>query len=161
VVSAVLGGGGGILEGEAPELIREWRTRLERAARDGTPVYEAMRMPDWPAFPPEIVAMVNQNDAAALAASMRGDDGLRVTVSELRGLKLPVAMVVGADDSLALSDVDLMRSAVSGLRVHLLPGLDHLTAVNHPLFLQALMESLRDGTSRSPGTELQQQQQQR
>jgi hypothetical protein len=110
-----------------------WRAALERVARDGTPVYDAMRRPDWPDMPPEIVAMVNQNDPAARAASMRGDSGLMVTESELRGMSVPVVMVPGADDAMAQSDVNVMRTLVPEMRVRILPGLDHLTAVNHPL----------------------------
>jgi pimeloyl-ACP methyl ester carboxylesterase len=153
VVSAVLGGGGWIRRGMTrPAELRGWLAGFERAARDGTPVFEVMRQPDWPEFPPQIVALVNQNDPAALAALVRSDSGLVVAESDLRASRVPVLAVVGAHDASALSIVDTMRTVMSNLRVQILPDVNHLTAINHPAFLQSILEFLRtrSGTDAAP-----------
>jgi len=151
VASVVLGGGGWVRRDmPRPAEVQGWLEALERAARDGTPVYDAMRQPGWPEFPAPVVAMVNQNDPVALAASIRGDTGLAVSESELRRVTVPVLAVVGANDALGLPVAEAASRVVPGMRVQILPGLDHLTAINHPLFLQSVLEFL--GARASPGT---------
>jgi pimeloyl-ACP methyl ester carboxylesterase len=96
--------------------------------------------------------LVNQNDPAALAALVRSDSGLVVAESDLRASRVPVLAVVGAHDASALSIVDTMRTVMSNLRVQILPDVNHLTAINHPAFLQSILEFLRtrSGTDAAP-----------
>ena len=151
VSSAVIGGIGWSPPGEPrPPVIAEWMTRLERAARDSTSVFDALRQPDWPEFPPAVVAMVNRNDPLVLASVIRADDELRVPESALRSNRIPTMSVVGSGDDLARPRLEPMTRVMANLQTVVLEGADHMTATRHPLFLPTILAFLQSQPRSEP-----------
>lgn len=143
VLSAVLAGGGWRPAGSAPpEFVVTWLRGLDRAAEAGTDVAEVFRRPDWPPLPPEVIAGLNRNDPAALAAVLRGHASLTVSEPELRANKVPVLAVVGETDQEARGDVERMAGVLANSRVTIIPETNHVTALTHPMLLEAITRFL-------------------
>jgi len=139
VLSAVLGGGGWRPAASAPpEFVVTWLQGLDRAAQAGTDVAEVFRRPGWPPLPPEVIAGLNRNDPAALAAVLRGDASLTVSEPELRANEVPVLAVVGETDQEARGDVERMGGVLANSRVAIIPEANHVTALTHPMLLEAI-----------------------
>lgn len=143
VASAVLGGGGWRPAEAGPrEFLVTWLQGLDRATREGTGVAEILHRPEWPPFTPQIAAALNRNDPGALAAVLRGNIGLAVTERELRANRVPVLAVVRETDQEARGDVERMVGVLANLEVAIVPEADHLTALAHPMLLQAITRFL-------------------
>jgi pimeloyl-ACP methyl ester carboxylesterase len=143
VISAVLGGGGWQPPDAAPPaFLLEWLQGLDRAASGAITVAEVIRRPEWPALTPGIVALLNQNDPRALAAVLRGLAGLAVAEPALRASAVPVLAVVGETDRDARAGVERLAGVMPTVEVSIVPGADHVSAIGHPLLLQAIAQFL-------------------
>jgi pimeloyl-ACP methyl ester carboxylesterase len=108
----------------------------ERPAEIADPVARAFRE----------FAEQGQNDLAALAACMRRERR-PVDPAALRGLAIPVLVVVGERDVL-VGSAEKLAKAIPGAALEVVPG-DHLTAVAAPRFKEVVLAFLaraRTGT---------------
>jgi pimeloyl-ACP methyl ester carboxylesterase len=84
-------------------------------------------------------SVIEGDDARALAALSRG---LRVLSEEdIRGIKIPLAVIIGADDRF-IADAQRLSRAVPDTEMVLIPATDHETAIWHPKFAEALLAFL-------------------
>jgi pimeloyl-ACP methyl ester carboxylesterase len=120
--SVVLGGAGW----NPPEALDEFRKQAE-------------------AFEQGTVPTRNQEEAKALAALLRGLRGL--SEQEVRGIKVPVAALIGSNDRF-MPNVQRLARVLPKLQVVTIQGVDHATAMSHPEFSQALRAFLRQQPSR-------------
>jgi pimeloyl-ACP methyl ester carboxylesterase len=80
------------------------------------------------------------DDPAALAALSRG---LRVLSAEdVRAIKIPLAVIIGADD-MFIADAQRLSRAVPKTEVVIIPATNHETAIWSPKFAEALLAFLR------------------
>lgn len=86
------------------------------------------------------LATRNGNDRLALAALMRGTHRL-YQASELQRVEHPVLVVCGADDAITGPPAPLADAFANGRSITL-PGCDHGTALDHPVFKSTVMEFL-------------------
>jgi pimeloyl-ACP methyl ester carboxylesterase len=139
VRSAVLGGAGwGRPGGPPPPNVAGWIATLDRAAREHTSVAEALRPPGMPQLAPPVVALLDRNDAGALAAVLRSAAALAVAEAELRALRVPVHAVVGETDEGARGAVERLRRVRPEVTVTLIPGADHRQAMSDPALASAI-----------------------
>ncbi|MGH7538346.1 MAG: alpha/beta fold hydrolase [Gemmatimonadales bacterium] len=142
--SAVLGGAGWQQPGSPPPpFIGDWLTNLDRAACEHTSVATALQRPDVKALPPPIVAALDRNDPAALAAVLRGAGAFAVPEADIRAIEVPVHAVFGERDEGARAQVDALARVVPPLTVTILPNADHAVAMAHPLLAAAIREFAR------------------
>jgi pimeloyl-ACP methyl ester carboxylesterase len=79
------------------------------------------------------------NDAMAWAALSRG---LRIlSADKVHRIKIPMALVIGADDAF-LPDAQRLARAVPTTKVVMIPGASHDTAISHPKFAEAVLAFL-------------------
>ena len=77
------------------------------------------------------------NDPKALAAAMRGMRNLNVTRQQLESNRVPALSVIGSLDPLK-DGVDEMAQVMANLKVEVIDGADHMTAVNSPVLVEAI-----------------------
>ncbi len=82
------------------------------------------------------------NDPKALAAAIRGMRNLNVTRGELEANKVPALSVIGSLDPLK-DGVDEMEGVMANLKVVVIDGTDHMSAVNSPKLLGSIQEHLK------------------
>ncbi len=82
------------------------------------------------------------NDPKALAAAIRGMRNLNVTRGELEANKVPSLSVIGSLDPLK-DGVDELQGVMANLKVVVIDGTDHMTAVNSPKLLGTIQEHLK------------------
>ncbi len=82
------------------------------------------------------------NDGRALAAMLRGLEGLTVERERLREIPVPVLCIVGSLDPMKRG-ADAMRGLVPDLRVFVIEGADHLQALRRPELRARLLAFLR------------------
>jgi pimeloyl-ACP methyl ester carboxylesterase len=81
----------------------------------------------------------DRDDAMAWAAFSRG---LRVlSADEVHRIKIPMAIVIGADDAF-MADAQRLARAVPTTKVVVIPGTNHDTAISHPQFAEAVLAFL-------------------
>lgn len=143
VISAVLGGFGWrspVLG--PPEGVVQLRAQLERAARGEITLADILTASESIDLPPPMRAALNSNDVIALKAVQTGDAALRtIPEATLRSNKVPILAVVGELDW-ARPDAENMVDGVSNLKIEIIPGATHVTAVTHPRFLEAIVRFL-------------------
>lgn len=141
VHSAVLGGSGGLREGEDPTLFHQVAESLEQGRGIGllieaiTPAGRAKPTEQQIAAVNALIAMIN--DTKALAAVVRGFEELAVADDELSSTRIPMLAVIGADDPLK-KDVDGLKNRMAHLEVLVIENADHMTAFASPAFRKAL-----------------------
>jgi pimeloyl-ACP methyl ester carboxylesterase len=97
---------------------------------------------------PEVLArvraMVEQADPDGVAWAQRAMAARPDSLDVLRGVDVPALVVVGAEDALSpVPDAAAMAQALPAARLVVLPGVGHLSAVEHPeAFAAALREFL-------------------
>jgi pimeloyl-ACP methyl ester carboxylesterase len=141
-LSATLGGAG-------------WRSPAESGGTDGlaeslesgngiAPLMIALTPAGQPPPSPEQIKRVNQmlmatNDPLALAAVIRGMDGLAVSEEAAKKIAVPMLAVVGEVDPLR-AGVDLLDGMLPAeeVEVVVLPGKDHMTAIADPALAQSV-----------------------
>jgi pimeloyl-ACP methyl ester carboxylesterase len=85
------------------------------------------------------------NDRRCMAAALRGMRQLQVTADELRGLKMPCQTVVGSKDAM-IRAAEGMVAACPQMKMTVLPGKTHITAVGSKTYREAI-EQFLDATS--------------
>jgi pimeloyl-ACP methyl ester carboxylesterase len=135
--SAVLAGAGdGVLEG--------WRTTDPEKIAAGLLAKDPATIEDPAARAFRVFADRRRNDRAALAACMRRPRA-PVDAAALGAVAIPVLVVVGAQDTLALP-ADRLGAAFPRGRLEIVPG-DHLGAVAQPRFKELVLEFLAEAKS--------------
>ncbi len=86
------------------------------------------------------------NDRLALAAVLRSMSALAVTEDALKNISVPVLSIVGEYDPLKLG-VERMEGKVKDQKIVIIPGADHIRAVNDPLFIESLGAFLAEHSS--------------
>jgi pimeloyl-ACP methyl ester carboxylesterase len=82
------------------------------------------------------------NDPKALAAAMRGMRNLNVTRTELENNKVPALSIIGGIDPLK-DGVDELALVMSNLKVEVIEGADHMTAINNPKLIRSIQDHLQ------------------
>lgn len=143
VISAVLGGfGWRAPELGPPEGVVQLRAQLERAARGETTLADILAASESIDLPPPMRSALNSNDLIALKAVQASDRALHsVTEAALRANATPVLAIVGELDW-AKPDAEQMVGVLAGSQIEFIPGATHVSAVTHPLFLEALVRFL-------------------
>lgn len=138
VRSAVLGGGGWQPPGTPPPpFLGAWLEGLDRVARDGGSVTDALWRPDMAAIPPPLRAALDRNDAAALAAALRSVAALGLSEEQVRAIRAPLHAVVGEHDPVAAA-VAALRDVLPAVTVTVIPGADHGAAMADPRLATAI-----------------------
>ncbi len=142
VTSAVIGAAGWNPEPESRfALLDEIGDSLE-SGNGITPLMKALT-PEGQAAPTEArmnatnQMLMSMNDPMALAAAIRGMRDMVVAREQLEENKVPVTAIVGAIDPLR-EGVDKMATVMSNLKLVLIEGADHMSAVRD----HRLMESI-------------------
>jgi len=141
--SAVVGGSGWSPPGGGlQEDVRPWLPALERIAKEGGSITDALWQPGWPEPTPEMRAGLDANDASALVAVLRGMATLDVAAESLQENDVPMLAVVGADDLLRPA-ADALVEVKPNVELVVLPGRNHVTALFDPELEQAVLRFLR------------------
>lgn len=143
VVSAVLGGFGWRTPGLGPpDGVIQIRAQLERAALGEATLADIIAESEAIDLPPPVRASLNRNDLAALKAVHAGDEALlSIPETALRANGIPILAIVGELDW-ARPDAENMVEIASNAQIEVIPAATHLTALNHPLFLDAIVRFL-------------------
>ena len=81
------------------------------------------------------------DDAKALAALLRS---LRVlSEREIRGIGVPMAAVIGANDRF-MSNVQRLSHMLNSVQIKIIPNANHATTPSHPIFAQTLLALLKE-----------------
>jgi pimeloyl-ACP methyl ester carboxylesterase len=83
------------------------------------------------------------NDGLALAGVLRGAKQLALTEEDVRGIPVPMLVIIGTDDPLKVG-CDNLKGRVQHLTTVEIPGADHIQAPRRPEFLPALQQFLRE-----------------
>ena len=142
LLSAVIAGAGWNEPG-AETGLETLADSLEQGKGVG-PLIEALTPAGQPPPTEEQIAMVNQmilanNDPLALAAVIRGMDGLDATREDIAAIEVPMIAIVGEIDPLREA-AERLHELLPAVEVTVLEGKDHMTAIADPL----LLESMRD-----------------
>jgi pimeloyl-ACP methyl ester carboxylesterase len=145
LLSATLGGGGGILAGDAPGYYEDVADSLEQGKGFG-PLLVNLTPPGKPKPTGLQLWQMNRyltagNDTLALAAALRGMNHLCVADDQLRANRVPTLALIGASDPLR-KGVDALVGRLANLEVVVIDGADHMTAFIKPQFVDELMKFL-------------------
>jgi pimeloyl-ACP methyl ester carboxylesterase len=150
LLSATLGGHGGIKEGENVSYLESLAKAFEEG-KGAEAMFSFLAPKQKPT--PEQVAMVTlllgANDSKALAAVLRGLNEFQVPLAKLKDNRVPTLALIGENDSLKKS-VDELEGKMANLEVVVLKGADHMTAMARPEFLDSLQEFLRKHALEKP-----------
>jgi pimeloyl-ACP methyl ester carboxylesterase len=151
LVSATLGGHGGLKEGEDLSYLPSLAKAFEEG-KGAQAMFEFLAPDTNPT--PQQVAMVSlllgANDTKALAAVLRSLKEFRVPQAKIKANKVPTLAVIGEKDSLKKSVVEL-EGQMPHLEVVVINGADHMTAMARPEFAKSLQEFLRKHPSQEMG----------
>jgi pimeloyl-ACP methyl ester carboxylesterase len=145
VLSATLGGSGGLRENSSPLIFSALAESLEQGKGIG-PLVEALTPAGKPKPTEEEIKKINQNlmsgnDPKALAAVLRGMTRLAVSDEKLKANQVPTLALIGAIDPLK-KGVDDLKGRLSNLRIVVINDADHMTAFTRPEFVMELKEFL-------------------
>jgi pimeloyl-ACP methyl ester carboxylesterase len=163
LLSATLGGSGGLREGAAPRRYEILAESLEQGKGFG-PLIAALT-PAGKAKPTEQqIQQINRfleanNDTKALAAAVRGFKHLAVADDQLKANRVPALAVIGEIDPLK-TGVDELKDRMANLQVLVIDGADHITAFSRPEFVKEVLaflakhrqrEKAKAGAAADPG----------
>jgi pimeloyl-ACP methyl ester carboxylesterase len=145
LLSATLGGSGGIRSGAIPPRYDVLAESLEQGKGFG-PLIEYLTPAGRPKPTEEQINLINErleaaNDTKALAAVIRGLKDLAVSDEQLKANKVPTLALIGEIDPLK-KGVDDLDGRMANLRVVVIEGADHITAFARPEFLKELKDFL-------------------
>jgi pimeloyl-ACP methyl ester carboxylesterase len=83
------------------------------------------------------------NDPKVLAAVARSMDAFTVTKEQLRSNRVPVLALIGEKDPLK-AGVDKLDGALANLKIVVIPGANHMSAMSDPAFLSSLKSFLAE-----------------
>ena len=152
LLTATLGGSGGIREGAIPPRYDVLAESLEQGKGFG-PLIEFLTPAGRPKLTDEQIKLVNDrlsaaNDTKALAAVIRGLKDLAVSDDQLKANKVPTLALIGEIDPLK-TGVDALKGRLANLDIVVIDGADHITAFYRPEFRERLKEFL-DSHRRQP-----------
>ena len=141
ILSATLGGSGGLREGRDLTFFNQLAESLEQGRGMGT-LIEALTPPGRPKPTAEQLEAINtmltlMNDTKALAAVARGFKELAVAEEKLKANRVPTLALIGGDDPLK-AGVDALDGVMANLEVVVIENTDHLTAFSSPEFVKGL-----------------------
>jgi pimeloyl-ACP methyl ester carboxylesterase len=142
LLSATLGGSGGLREGVEPTFFNQLADSLEQGRGMG-PLIEALTPPGRPKPTAEQIKAIDtmltlMNDTKALAAVSRGFKELGVADEKLKSNRVPTLALIGADDPLK-PGVDALNGKMTNLQVVVIKDTDHMTAFASPEFGKSLL----------------------
>ncbi len=145
LLSATLGGHSGIRDDSRNQFYDELATSLEQGKGFG-PLIEVLTPAGRPKPSAEQIEAINaglmkSNDPKALAAVVRGFPGLIIATDKLKSNEVPTLALIGELDPLK-KGVDALQEGMANLKVVVIPGADHMTAVSNPEFIKSLTEFL-------------------
>jgi pimeloyl-ACP methyl ester carboxylesterase len=151
LLSATLGGHSGIREGEPTEFYDELAKSLEEGKGFG-PLIERLTPAGNPKPAPAQVALINamltnSNDVKALAAAVRGFQGLAIDPKKLESNRVPAMAIVGERDPLK-KGVDALKDHASNIKIVIVKGTDHMSTIPSPDFIKNLLEFLGEHSSK-------------
>ena len=146
-ITAIVGGAGWRRPGDRDPLMDRLAESLESGNGVG-PLIEALNPVGAEAPSQEQIDMANQmilaqNDPLALAAVIRGMAELGVEKQALEANQVPTLAIVGSLDPLK-AGVDAMDGVLANLKVHVIDGADHMTALMSPAYAMELAEALQE-----------------
>ena len=141
LLTATLGGGGGIPQGDAPRYYEAVAQSLEGGKGFG-PLIEALTPAGKPKPTPWQIKQTNRfleagNDTRALAAVARGMKDLAVADDRLKANQVPTLALIGEIDPLRKGVAEL-AGRLANLHVVVIVGADHVTAFSRPQFVSEL-----------------------
>ena len=153
LLTATLGAAAGRLDWSAADDIQ---TAIEAGEMErGLMHTQVLRL--WPADQPrptlaELQAMSEAylagKDARALAAVRRGTSGQSVTAAQMAAVEVPVLGIVGSNDRY-LARFQELKKVMPQLKLVVLEGATHNTALERPEFLQSLVSFLEEHSTSS------------
>lgn len=154
LLSATLGGSGGLREGRDATFFNQLAESLEQGRGMGT-LIEALTPPGRPKPSKEQLDAINtmltlMNDTKALAAVARGFKELGVAEDKLKANRVPTLALVGGDDPLK-QGVDALDGVMANLNIVVIKDTDHMTAFSSPEFVEGLREFLGKHAARTRG----------
>ena len=146
--TAAICGSGWIANSASEDSFREELATSLETGQGVSPLIRRLTPKDRPAPSDEQLKTLNQmftliNDPQALAAVIRGMNGLAITEEQLREIRVPAIAIIGEADTLR-ERLDETVAVWKDLPVVLIPGADHMNAFRSQLFLSALIEFLQE-----------------
>jgi 3-oxoadipate enol-lactonase len=92
--------------------------------------------------------MMQSMSAEDIAGVQRGMAERPDSVATLATINVPTLLLAGDEDSIPLSDFELMRQRISGSRLHVIPQAGHYAALEKPAEFGALLRTFFDGLLR-------------
>jgi pimeloyl-ACP methyl ester carboxylesterase len=145
LLSATLGGAGGIREGVDIGFFDLLADSLDKG-KGIEPLIVALNPAGQPKPTEQQINFINgllmaTNDPKALAAVVRGWKALAVSDGQLKANKVPALALIGEIDPLK-KGVDELKERMPDLKVVVIDGADHMTAFLEPEFTKTLKEFL-------------------
>ena len=142
VLTATLGGAGWRRPNDERSNVLDQLAESLDAGKGISPLIELLTPAGKPKPSEEQLAAINQmvllmNDPKALAACVRGLEGVSVTEAELKANKVPTLALIGGEDPLKVG-VDEMAGVMPNLKIEVIDGADHMNAFSRPEFIDGL-----------------------
>jgi pimeloyl-ACP methyl ester carboxylesterase len=147
LLSATLGGHGGLQEGEDLRYLEPLAKAFEKG-KGAEAMFRFLTPKKKPSAQQVAVVtlLLRANDTKALAAVLRSFNELKVPKAKLKANRVPTLALIGEKDSLKKS-VDGLKGTMGHLKIVVLKGADHMTAMARPEFVKSLQEFLRKHAS--------------
>jgi pimeloyl-ACP methyl ester carboxylesterase len=155
VLSATLGGAGGLVEGADITFFNRMADSLEQGKGAGE-LIEALTPPGKPKPTEEQIKALNamistMNDTKALAAVCRSWKDLTNPADKLKANKVPTLGLIGDMDPLK-KGLEELTPRMANLKVVVIEGADHMNAFFHPKFVKNLQDFLAEHSQKVKGT---------
>ncbi|RZK09935.1 MAG: alpha/beta hydrolase [Flavobacterium sp.] len=141
VIKAVAGGCGWMKTGD--EKYEQWKKNRDLLATIPAGVSIVERL--WPGSDStsDISKIVNANDPLALSGVANGMLQLSIEENKLLTNKVPTLLLIGEEDRL-MKSAETTASVATNMKLQILKGQDHLSAINDPLFLTTIENFLKE-----------------
>jgi pimeloyl-ACP methyl ester carboxylesterase len=151
LLSATLGGHGGIREGTPTQFYEELASSLEQG-KGFRPLILRLTPTGQPKPSEEAIKAISagiarDNDEKALAAVARAFPGLTVATEKLEANRVPTLAVIGELDPLK-TGVDALEGHMGNLKIVVVKGGDHITTLAKPEFVKSLKDFLAEQSAR-------------
>jgi 3-oxoadipate enol-lactonase len=142
---------------ETPESRKNRLGLAEKVLREGTAGFiedmlTKLLSPLTVGNRPDIVAaarsMMRKMSPQDIAAVQRGMADRADSVTTLKTIDVPTLIVTGADDSIPLSEAELMRQSIPGSRLQVIPRAGHYAALEQPEEFGRLLRGFFDSLPR-------------
>jgi pimeloyl-ACP methyl ester carboxylesterase len=139
--------------GETPEGRAGRMQVAERVLKDGTAVFveeliAKLVSPATRTNRPDIVdaarSMAMKMSPADVAAVQRGMADRADSIPTLATINVPALVIAGEDDSVPLSELQLMQQQISGSELRVIPKAGHYAAMEHPAEFGRLLRTFCD-----------------